>query len=938
MRSKFASAVCLFALLIPGSALWAKEVKYNWKQQYYSQLNGERALIFAREMRNAKMAFADVDGDGDEDLFLGQANGQLAYFENQGKPGKPDFVLITQAYKAIFEQRRQVRRVKVWNKIDVGERSAPFLVDIDNDGDFDLFVGTATGAIWHFENIGNNLIPVYKLVTTKFEGINVGRNSVPVFADVNLQRKFDLLVGTVDGKVHLYINQGTRGKPDFRTAKPKAVVEFGLETHASPGLTDWDGDGDLDLIVGMKNGTLSFYENKGDRFFPDWQPIHENFLLIDVGGESAPYFIDIDKDGDDDMIMGSSNPTVSLFENRVQTDRRVLWNIKPNLFNFNKLVVTGSRASVAAGDLDQDGDLDLIVGEKNGNLNYFRNDGTAKEPNWILVTEELLFITGMENSAPELGDVDGDGDLDLLVGDKQGMVAFIENLGTPKVAKWTLKDKTYFQVDVGSNSVPRLLDIDGDGDLDLFMGNFTGRVILYLNKGTKTDPMFALESTRFASAKVSKNSVPTFFDYNKDKYIDLITGADEGSMMLYISPGKAAKDNLNWETSDKAFSNYNVDFLSHPLFTDFNGDGDLDMLIGNDEGDFLLYHNGGASGEGEGMQVVVDNSIDQKSGSLVVEDVDGPIELDIADSTEETASGEEEEFEAFLQEDTPTRQVVEPKFDEIPLLLVRNRNIQKSIPSLGDLDGDGDLDMLVGSKSGAIYYYENQGSDTEYNYQLAKENFIKTTPPFTNSAPVLYDLDQDGDLDLVVGNGLGRLFFYVNQGTTEEANFVLEKDYFRGLYLGKNARPAVADLSGDGILDLLVGTLSGKLTYVRNESNRFLIMRRDYEMIDVGIGSTPSFADLNNDGTLDQLIGSDSGRIYFLKNEKPDLSGKWEFRESATKLEPPKGTAPIAADLDADGDLDLITGTDSGTVLMYRNGAVIKEKEVTEDIQQTPEE
>ena len=109
-------------------------------------------------------------------------------------------------------------------------------------------------------------------------------------------------------------------------------------------------------------------------------------------------------------------------------------------------------------------------------------------------------------------------------------------------------------------------------------------------------------------------------------------------------------------------------------------------------------------------------------------------------------------------------------------------------------------------------------------------------------------------------------------------------------------------------------------------------------MIDVGIGSTPSFADLNNDGTLDQLIGSDSGRIYFLKNEKPDLSGKWEFRESATKLEPPKGTAPIAADLDADGDLDLITGTDSGTVLMYRNGAVIKEKEVTEDIQQTPEE
>jgi len=110
MRPKILLLLCLaLALAVPASIL-AKEVKYSWKQEYYSQLNGKKALIFAREMRNSKMAFADIDGDGDQDIFQGQANGQLAFFENQGSPGNPDYVLITQGYKAIFEQRRQVRK------------------------------------------------------------------------------------------------------------------------------------------------------------------------------------------------------------------------------------------------------------------------------------------------------------------------------------------------------------------------------------------------------------------------------------------------------------------------------------------------------------------------------------------------------------------------------------------------------------------------------------------------------------------------------------------------------------------------------------------------------------------------------------------------------------------------------------------------------------
>ena len=257
-----------------------------------------------------------------------------------------------------------------------------------------------------FKNFGNNLSPVFRLITSKYNNIFPGRNSVPIFADVNLQRKYDLLVGTVEGKVWLYVNEGTRKKANFQKYPPTKVVEFGLETHASPSLLDWDDDGDLDLVVGQKNGTLSLFINKGDRFFPKWVLAEQNFQLIDIGGESAPCFFDIDNDKDADLIIGSANPTVFHYENRLQNKKRILWNISTNLFKFHKLIVTGRRAGIAVGDLDSDSDLDVVVGEKTGNLNYYENQGTAKKPNLVLKTEELLFMTGIEHSTPTMGDID----------------------------------------------------------------------------------------------------------------------------------------------------------------------------------------------------------------------------------------------------------------------------------------------------------------------------------------------------------------------------------------------------------------------------------------------------------------------------------------------------------------------------------------------------
>lgn len=935
-KMRILTGIILSFFVIQGAVFSAEEndqeIRYKWQQQYYGTLNGEKSLLFSHEMRSSKLAFADIDGDGDKDIFVGQENGEIAYFENQGDKKTANFILITQQYKAIFEIRKQGRKTKIRNVIDVGDRSAPFLVDIDNDGDFDMFIGSDAGRIWFFENEGNNLIPVFKLITSKYEGIMVGRGSIPIFADVNLKRKFDLMVGTVEGKVWLFYNDGTRKKAKFDSKKPINILEFGLETHASPGLFDWDGDGDLDLLVGQKNGTLSFYLNEGTIFSPKWVFSESNFQLIDIGGESTPTFVDIDGDNDDDMVIGSANPTVFLYENRPRGDSRLLWNISTNLFKFHKLIVTGNRASIAAGDLDNDKDLDLIVGEAGGNLNYYENIGTPKAPDWILRTEELIYITGMENSAPVLGDIDGDGDLDLLVGEKQGQIALILNQGSPESPDWILKDQAYFQIDVGSNSVPRLLDIDADGDLDLLIGNFAGRVILYLNQGSKTEPVYAMGSTRFGSVKAVRNAVPAFFDWNQNKRVDMILGDEEGKVQLMESPGKQDKENTIWEPNNKAFFTFDVYSRSHPFVWDFNADGNEDLLIGNNSGDFLLYINEGLEGTGEEAQKVVDNSIDQNEGSLVVEDVDGPVEIEI-EEPEDPEEDEELLPEVTLAEELlPARGKIDPKFSRTAISLVLNDTISKSTPTLGDLDQDGDLDMLIGSKSGEVYYYENQGTEQEWDFKLISESYIDLNGE-KNSAPLLMDLDQDGDLDLILGSKRGRLRFFDNQGSAEEPRFIEEKDFFGRIWLDGDAKPTDMDLDGDGLIDLVVGNFRGRLVYIRNDSASFNIIRRDYRQIDVDLGAAPFFADLNNNGTKELMVGTDAGRVVFLKNDRADLSGNWvPITKYATNLSFLQGSVPVAVDLDADGDLDLITGSESGRVMLYRNDAVVREEEAPQEL------
>jgi hypothetical protein len=137
-----------------------------------------------------------------------------------------------------------------------------------------------------------------------------------------------------------------------------------------------------------------------------------------------------------------------------------------------------------------------------------------------------------------------------------------------------------------------------------------------------------------------------------------------------------------------------------------------------------------------------------------------------------------------------------------------------TIPALGDLDGDGDLDLLIGESSGYLNYYRNDGDRTEPRFSLVSDS-LDGIRPGRRSAPALADLDGDGDLDLLIGIDAGNVVLYRNDGGPTAPRFVRDSGFV--LRVPGHATPAVADLDGDGLPDLVIGTSGGGAVFFHGE-------------------------------------------------------------------------------------------------------------------------
>jgi len=194
----------------------------------------------------------------------------------------------------------------------------------------------------------------------------------------------------------------------------------------------------------------------------------------------------------------------------------------------------GYNASPALGDLDGDGDHDALVGESQGKLLAFANDGTDGAPRWR--REPPWDVPGDFGSrvAPALGDIDRDGDVDALFGDAGGEVRALENVGGRSRPAWAGRD-AWDLPDLGADSRPALGDFDGDGRLDLVVGLQNGALLAYAGTGTTGAPFVRRDA--WDPPGVDDRAAPAFGDLDGDGRLDLVVEDGQARSTVYRNAG-----------------------------------------------------------------------------------------------------------------------------------------------------------------------------------------------------------------------------------------------------------------------------------------------------------------------------------------------------------------------------------------------------------------
>ena len=175
------------------------------------------------------------------------------------------------------------------------------------------------------------------------------------------------------------------------------------------------------------------------------------------------------------------------------------------------------------------------MGSWRGEVAYYQNTGDGFE----LVEETLLELPRGSNAVPELADLDGDGDMDLMVGQSGGGIAYFRNEGNAEEPDFKLMEDAFPGVEARHRSAPALYDADGDGDLDLFLGSKVEGILFFRNTGDSGNPEFTKELLPF-SFTVTQFAAPLFADLDGDGVAEFLSGNKEGG--VFFIKGNTIKD------------------------------------------------------------------------------------------------------------------------------------------------------------------------------------------------------------------------------------------------------------------------------------------------------------------------------------------------------------------------------------------------------------
>jgi hypothetical protein len=264
----------------------------------------------------------------------------------------------------------------------------------------------------------------------------------------------------------------------------------------------------------------------------------------------------------------------------------------------------GSYPKPTFEDIDGNGTKDAIIGDLAGAIHFFKNTGTATAPMFVEQTganNPFNAVSSGKYAAPAFADIDGDGKLDLFVGVQDGTIKYYKNTGTATAPVFTLQADANNPLSAvavnGGYAAPAFVDIDNDGDQDVFIGSNSGDIVYYQNTGTASMPAFTEQTgaNNPLNVNVGYYSSPTFVDIDLNGKKDAVVGIEFSSIIYYKNTGTKAAPVFTGQTgANNPFAAIAISSYGSPAFVDINNDGDPDAFFGDASGEILYYENTGS--------------------------------------------------------------------------------------------------------------------------------------------------------------------------------------------------------------------------------------------------------------------------------------------------------------------------------------------------------
>ncbi|MBA3648463.1 MAG: T9SS type A sorting domain-containing protein [Chitinophagales bacterium] len=612
----------------------------------------EKKYAWAGGLNNPQFSAIDLNNDGIKDLLVFDRTGNKVYtFLNHGTPGLLDYT-----YDPEFEN--DFPHLENWT----------LALDYNCDGIEDLFTYSfllssgATGirVFRGYYNCSNHIqfSIADSLLVYPFQGnmlnLFVSSVDIPAMVDVNNDGDIDILTfQSTGGYVMYFENQSQEGgygcdsliyekyddcwgdffESGFRKQDSLSVPcpyhkgqqQNNNSLHAGSTLLSLDntGDGVKELIKGDISFTNIVYMINGgsadnahmvseDTIYPSYDRPADVFIF------PAPFAADMNNDGLKDFLVapnsqgGSENYKCAWYYQNQGNTASANFHFLSDTFLVGDMIDVGEGAYPIFFDADNDGLKDLMIGNRgyfnNGNsqapylgkISYYKNIGDPTHPSFQLITKDFanissLFVSGVY---PAFGDLDNDGDDDMLLGEEDGTLLYFENTTSPgSAANFVFMQAKYAAIDVGQFSTPQLVDVNRDGKLDLLIGEQSGNIDYFENTGILQIPSFQLITTSLGNVDVrpyytygqsiTGYSVPFLIDLKDGNGYTLFVGAENGHIYKYAN----IDNNLagTFDKRDTIFAGISEGSRLAISGGDIDQDGQADLVIGNYRGGVTYY-------------------------------------------------------------------------------------------------------------------------------------------------------------------------------------------------------------------------------------------------------------------------------------------------------------------------------------------------------------